>query len=303
MTTAVSTTPAMDALTDNSPSLPIIDYSKLVEVKTFNDPDHSLTRPNEQRKLFAALRDVGFVYLQNHSIPPKAQQLLFQHARQFFAQPESEKAKIETGESKAFHGWFSPQRTSGNSTRSDQKEAFDIGDDNDPTRPNQWLSDWPDFRTDMTSSLNSATKSTWSYCQRLPSRSDWNLTFSYPMFRRKTTFSVCSIILRRPARHSVTDLGPAPIPITARSPYFSTTLMVACRSGIKPAIMSTHLLCLVLLSSMVSLTFVLAAVRDQQYARHHSLRIWSSSPSRAKILASFISRHFWFFFPAVRSLG
>ncbi|KAL8981823.1 MAG: hypothetical protein Q9205_003502 [Flavoplaca limonia] len=141
----------MDALTNNSPSLPIIDYAKLVEVKTSDDSGHFLTRPNEQHKLFAALRDVGFVYLQNHSIPPKAQQLLFQHARQFFAQPELEKAKIETGESKAFHGWFSPQRTSGNSTRSDQKEAFDIGDDNDPTRPNQWPSDWPDFRTDMTS--------------------------------------------------------------------------------------------------------------------------------------------------------
>ncbi len=31
------------------------------------------------------------------------------------------------------------------------------------------------------------------------------------MFRQKTTFSVCSIILRRPARHSGTDSGPAPI--------------------------------------------------------------------------------------------
>ncbi|KAL8908520.1 MAG: hypothetical protein Q9171_005413 [Xanthocarpia ochracea] len=83
MSTAIGTT-------DNSPSLPIIDYSKLVEVKTSDDPGHSLTRRNEQHKLFAALRDVGF-------------------------------------------------------------EAFDIGDDNDPTQPNQWPSNWPDFRTDMAS--------------------------------------------------------------------------------------------------------------------------------------------------------
>ncbi len=142
MSTAISTT-------DNSPSLPIPDYSKLVEVKTTDDPGHSLTRRNAQHKLFAALRDVGFVYLQNHAIPPSAQQLLFQHARQFFGQPESEKAKIETGEPKAFHGWFSAQRKSGNSSRSDQKEAFDIGDDNDPTQPDQWPSDCPPHRHDF----------------------------------------------------------------------------------------------------------------------------------------------------------
>lgn len=141
----------MNPVRDNLPSLPVIDYSKLLEVKASKDPGSSPIRRNEQHKLFAALRDVGFVYLQNHAISSTAQQLLFRHATRFFAQPQSEKARIETGESKAFHGWFSPQRTSGDRSRSDQKEAFDIGDDNDPTRPNQWPSDWPDFRTDMNS--------------------------------------------------------------------------------------------------------------------------------------------------------
>lgn len=134
-----------------APSLPVIDYSKLVDFKTSNDPNSLLTSKSEQKRLLAALRDVGFVYLQNHSISPAAQQQLFDHAKRFFAKPESEKAKIETGESKAFHGWFSPQRTSGDKSKSDQKEAFDIGDDNDPTRPNQWPAHWPEFRTDMTS--------------------------------------------------------------------------------------------------------------------------------------------------------
>lgn len=141
----------METVVDNIPSLPLINYSKLVEFKTSKDPSSFFTSKNEQQKLFAALRDVGFVYLQNHAIPLAAQQLLFQHAQRFFALPESEKAKIETGESKAFHGWFSPQRTSGDNSRSDQKEAFDIGDDNDPTRPNQWPADWPEIRTDMVS--------------------------------------------------------------------------------------------------------------------------------------------------------
>lgn len=142
---------AMEAVVDSIPSLPIIDYSRLVESKTSKDPSSVLTTRNEQQKLFAALRDVGFVYLQNHAIPLAAQQQLFQHAKRFFALPESEKARIETGESKAFHGWFSPQRTSGDKSRSDQKEAFDIGDDSDPTRPNQWPANWPEFRTEMTS--------------------------------------------------------------------------------------------------------------------------------------------------------
>ena len=151
MATATSTTSATAPVAVEPPSLPVIDYSKLVEFKISNDPDVALTSKREQAKFFAALRDVGFVYLQNHPISLAAQQQLFTHAKRFFAQPESEKAKIETGESKAFHGWFSPQRTSGNKTISDQKEAFDIGDDNDPTRPNQWPADWPEFRIDMAS--------------------------------------------------------------------------------------------------------------------------------------------------------
>ncbi|KAL8941765.1 MAG: hypothetical protein Q9216_002050 [Gyalolechia sp. 2 TL-2023] len=144
-----------EPVADNIPSLPLIDYSKLVEFKTSKDLKSLPISKNEQQKLFAALRDVGFVYLQSHTIPLAAQQLLFEHAHRFFALPESEKAKIETGESKAFHGWFSPQRTSGDKSRSDQKEAFDIGDDNDLTRPNQWPADWPEFRTDMTSFFES----------------------------------------------------------------------------------------------------------------------------------------------------
>lgn len=117
-----------------SPSLPVFDYAKLVRPRTSKDPKAIL----------------GFVYLQNHSIPPAAQQQLFDHAKRFFAQSDSEKVKIETGEAKAFHGWFSPQRTSRDQSKSDQKEAFDIGHDSDPTRPNQWPSDWPEFRIDMT---------------------------------------------------------------------------------------------------------------------------------------------------------
>ncbi len=150
-TTAASTASTKITMAGTSPSLPVIDYSKLVKSKDSKDPDDVQTSKAERQKLYDALRNVGFVYLQNHSIPPTAQQQLFNHAKRFFGQSEPEKAKIETGESKAFHGWFSPLRTSSNKSNSDQKEAFDIGNDADSTRPNQWPADWPEFRTDMTS--------------------------------------------------------------------------------------------------------------------------------------------------------
>jgi isopenicillin N synthase-like dioxygenase len=135
--------------TDSSAGLPIIDFSKLEGFKQSNKPITAEESAAEKQRLFLALKDVGFVYLKNHGIDHSAVQTLFAHAAQFFSQPVSEKEKIETGESKFFHGWFSPERTSGSSKFSDQKEAFDMGDDTNAARPNQWPAKWPEFRTDM----------------------------------------------------------------------------------------------------------------------------------------------------------
>jgi isopenicillin N synthase-like dioxygenase len=129
--------------------LPIIDFSKLEGFKNSDDVIIVEESVVEKQRLFQALKDVGFVYLKNHGIDDSAVQTLFAHAAQFFSQPVSEKEKVETGESKFFHGWFSPERTSGSAKFSDQKEAFDVGDDINLTRPNQWPADWPEFRTDM----------------------------------------------------------------------------------------------------------------------------------------------------------
>jgi isopenicillin N synthase-like dioxygenase len=134
-----------------APSLPIIDYAKIIGAEVSDSPEARKASEEEKRNLFKAFVDVGFVYLANHSIPIVEQNKLFDHAKRFFALPESEKAKVETGESKGFHGWFSPARTSGNKDTSDLKEAFDIGKENDPTRPNQWPEGWTEFRDDMNS--------------------------------------------------------------------------------------------------------------------------------------------------------
>ncbi|KAL3462222.1 hypothetical protein BJX64DRAFT_259473 [Aspergillus heterothallicus] len=130
-------------------SLPIIDFAKIIGPQISRSPSVLAESEAEKARLFQAFVDVGFVYLANHSIPDFARQNLFAHAKKFFALPVAEKAKLETGESKSFHGWFSPQRTSGDTSHSDQKEAFDVGDDNDPSRPNQWPDAWPEFRSDM----------------------------------------------------------------------------------------------------------------------------------------------------------
>jgi isopenicillin N synthase-like dioxygenase len=138
----------MTATPENA-ALPIVDFSRLVLYRTSAGDAAAQTSAQERSNLFAALRDIGFVYLQHHSIPQSSEAALFSHARRFFALPECEKAKVETGPTKFFHGWFSPQRTSQAAAHSDQKEAFDIGDDSNASRPNQWPAGWPEFRADM----------------------------------------------------------------------------------------------------------------------------------------------------------
>lgn len=132
-----------------SAQLPIIDFFKIRIPHDSSDAKAIEQNKVEKQRFFQALQEVGFVYLKNHDIGQSNVQTVFSHAKRFFSLDESEKAKIETGESKSFRGWFSPARTSANARFSDQKEAFDMGDDNDPTRPNQWPGNMPGFRDDM----------------------------------------------------------------------------------------------------------------------------------------------------------
>lgn len=130
-------------------NLPIIDYSKITGGTISNTPEAVLASQSEKEKLYKAFAEVGFIYLANHAVPALAEKNLFAHAQRFFALPTSEKAKVETGESKGFRGWFNPSRTSGNSATSDQKETFDVGNDLDLNRPNQWPEGLPELRDDM----------------------------------------------------------------------------------------------------------------------------------------------------------
>lgn len=125
-------------------NLPVIDYSRVKAFFSNKTPENVA----ENEKLLKAVNDVGFIYLKNHGITDDRMKRLFDYAKEFFALPVSKKEKIESCESKFFHGWFSPERTS-KSAIADQKEAFDVGDDTNLARPNQWPENWPRFRTDM----------------------------------------------------------------------------------------------------------------------------------------------------------
>ncbi|KAB8231408.1 hypothetical protein ETB97_007227 [Aspergillus alliaceus] len=127
----------------SSPIFPVIDFSRIVS------PNLAIAT-EEKNKLFESFRDVGFIYLKGFSFPPEFIETLFSHLHKFFALPEEQKLAIEGGEKQAFRGWFAPARTAKNPERADQKEAFGLGNDKDETRPNQWPTNWPEFRQDFT---------------------------------------------------------------------------------------------------------------------------------------------------------
>lgn len=126
------------ATIQNQATLSVIDYNRIIST------DNS-TSAAERTRLFRAFHDAGFAYLK-HPFSEERICYLFGLVKTFFDRSEERKIALEGGEKQHFHGWFSPKRTAKNPERSDQKEAFGLGDDNDPTRPNVWPEDMPELR-------------------------------------------------------------------------------------------------------------------------------------------------------------
>ncbi|CEJ54138.1 Putative Isopenicillin N synthase and related dioxygenases [Penicillium brasilianum] len=124
-----------------SPIFPVIDYSRLVS-------SDSIIAAEEKDKLFQSFHDVGFIYLKGYIFTDDFVKTIFSHIHKLFDLPEEQKLAIEGDEKSAFRGWFAPVRTARNPETADQKEAFGLGNDADPTRPNRWPKDWPEFRND-----------------------------------------------------------------------------------------------------------------------------------------------------------
>lgn len=110
-------------------SIPIIDIGSLREPST----------PQEEQavaqSMHQALRDVGFLYVQNHGIDPALDNTLLTQAQSFFSQSNDEKMKIAMAKGgRAWRGYFpvGGELTSG---YPDQKEGIYFGRELDTSHP------------------------------------------------------------------------------------------------------------------------------------------------------------------------
>ena len=98
-------------------TLPVLDLGDFV---------HETTRGAFVDALRAAAHDVGFFYLVGHGVPMALGASVLDLSREFFALPETEKARIAMANSPHFRGYtrVGDERTGG---RSDWREQLDVG--------------------------------------------------------------------------------------------------------------------------------------------------------------------------------
>ncbi|MCJ1439059.1 hypothetical protein MMC27_008450 [Xylographa pallens] len=138
-------------------NLPVIDFAKILGSGVAGDSDNGQVSRQEKRKLFNALRDVGFVYLENPGVSPTAVDDLFALSKQLFDKPESEKKSIlgrmdrPRGPSQ---GWSSPARLSAHPETADMKEFFGVYRDEIGPKANQWPENSPDLRVNLNAFFN-----------------------------------------------------------------------------------------------------------------------------------------------------
>ncbi|KAI9740778.1 MAG: hypothetical protein M1818_004743 [Claussenomyces sp. TS43310] len=134
--------------------VPIVDFAAFLS----DDGEESSKAAEE---LFNAFKDVGFVYLQNHSLPQDVIDEAFTYSAKFFALPESIKMKAPhppegwwhrgysgIGREKVSHMVFDSKELAALRKMPDIKESFEMGREDSPKLPNIWLpeQDLPGFR-------------------------------------------------------------------------------------------------------------------------------------------------------------
>lgn len=142
------------------PSIPVIDLSR------FRTADPA-QRQQVAHDMLAACRDVGFVYLTHHAVPPPLVAEAFQWVRcslpspssppltpraqsaRFFALPAADKARAPHPPEGWWHrGYSGVGREQVAAGVPDVKESFDIGREDNAALPNVWLPEavLPGFR-------------------------------------------------------------------------------------------------------------------------------------------------------------
>ncbi|KAJ6004484.1 hypothetical protein N7522_006129 [Penicillium canescens] len=141
------------------PSIPIVDFS--------NWNTNETSRQRVAQEIVTACKEVGFVYITNHSLPETILGEAFHWSERFFKLAQDEKLKAPHPPGWAVHRGYSwPGLEKVSQTMStgvdeevteqlreipDIKESYDIGSDENQSQPNQWLPEesLPGFRDFM----------------------------------------------------------------------------------------------------------------------------------------------------------
>ena len=89
------------------------------------------------RKVFEALRSVGFVQLTNHNINEEFIDEVFAESKQFFELPMNAKMKLGLSSTEANRGYIA-QGQEKRMFRKDRKETFEIGNEEEEEFSNMW---------------------------------------------------------------------------------------------------------------------------------------------------------------------
>ncbi|KAJ5217329.1 hypothetical protein N7468_010337 [Penicillium chermesinum] len=140
-------------------AIPIVDFA--------NWKSEGSNRRQVAQDIVTACRKVGFVYIINHSLHEVLLEEAFQWSQRFFDLPQEEKLKAPHPEGWAVHRGYSwpglekvsqafsaendEERVKQLREIPDIKESFDIGSEENPSQPNQWVPEdsLPGFRTFM----------------------------------------------------------------------------------------------------------------------------------------------------------
>ena len=148
------TTPGLSAKRPAFTEIPILDFSAM-------QADDQHAKQAVAKEIFHACTEVGFFYIKNHGIPQDSINRLLAASRDFFAQDEAEKMKIDIANSSYSRGYIPMYGEKNNQySEGDVKETFDMAieiDDNDPDflagnplyGPNQWPENLPHFKSTM----------------------------------------------------------------------------------------------------------------------------------------------------------
>ncbi|KAF2470247.1 Clavaminate synthase-like protein [Lindgomyces ingoldianus] len=123
--------------------IPLIDFSRFLS----SDPT---SKQQTAKAVLEGFQNAGFIYLQNHGIPPSTVATVFVHSAKFFARPQHQKDAL---------AWYSPEANRGYTAQGrekvtdlekagdvedlrklipDLKESLEIGRDDEPGLPNMW---------------------------------------------------------------------------------------------------------------------------------------------------------------------